>query len=79
MVGVPSSIAFDVSLPLDYWAGLFAGARGLLPAGLLDLAWVGIARLLRRKARCSRTTTGWLFVAYSVVLLFWGATFLRMV
>ncbi|MCR3752182.1 hypothetical protein [Lentzea californiensis] len=65
MVGVPSSTAFDVSLPL--------------PAGLLALAWVGIARLLRRKARCSRTTAGWLFVAYSVVLLFWRATFLRMV
>ncbi|MGW6442847.1 hypothetical protein [Lentzea sp. NPDC055074] len=83
MVGVPSSIAFDVSLPLDYWAGLFAGARGLLAlpplAGLLALAWLGVARLLRRKARCSRTTAGWLFVAYSVVLLFWGATSLRMV
>ena len=83
MAGVPSSIAFDVSLPLDYWAGLFAGARGLLSlpllAGLLALAWVEIARLLRREARCSRTTAGWLFVAYSVVLLFWGATFLRMV
>lgn len=82
MVGVPTSIAFDVPLPLDYWAGLFAGARGLLAlpllAGLLALVWAGVARLLRRKARCSRTTAGWLFVAYSVVLLFWGATVLRM-
>ncbi|MFD4668763.1 hypothetical protein ACFWNN_03460 [Lentzea sp. NPDC058450] len=83
MVGVPSGIAFDVSLPLDYWAGLFAGARGVLAlplvAGLVALVWIGTARLLRRKARCSRTTAGWLFVAYAVVLLFWGATFLRMV
>ncbi|MET9224587.1 hypothetical protein [Lentzea sp. NPDC003310] len=80
-VGVPTDLAFDVSLPLDYWAGLFAGARGLLAlplvAGLLALVWVGIARLLRRKARCSRTTAGWLFIAYSVVLLLWGATSLR--
>ncbi|MFD5828084.1 hypothetical protein [Lentzea sp. NPDC060358] len=83
MVGVPTRLAFDVPLPLDYWAGLFAGARGLLAmpvvAGVLALAWAGAARLLRRKARCSRTTAGWLFVAYSVVLLFWGATWLRVV
>ncbi|MFD9702422.1 hypothetical protein [Lentzea sp. NPDC059081] len=82
MVGVPSDLAFEEPLPLDYWAGLYAGVRGLLAlpvlALLVALVLAGVAWVRKRKATCSRTTVGWLFVGYSVFLLFWGATFLRM-
>ncbi|WP_309116381.1 hypothetical protein [Saccharothrix sp.] len=79
---IPSGFANDVVLPTDYWAGVYAGAYGVvvIPAvfvvGVLLLA-LG-AKLFKREKGPTETGFGWVLVGYSFLLLVWGSTLLRM-
>ncbi|GAA3463369.1 hypothetical protein GCM10018963_53820 [Saccharothrix longispora] len=78
-----SEYADDVSLPLDYWAGVYSGGSGMLVspvvAGVVALGWwLFVNKLAGREARPKTHHIGWMCIGYSVLLLVWGSTLLRM-
>ncbi|MEU5692552.1 hypothetical protein [Actinosynnema sp. NPDC020468] len=79
---LPFGWANDVSLPTDYWAGVFAGAWGVLAtplaAAVAALLWWLVTKVfLKREVEATEVAMGWLAVAYSFLLLVWGSTLLR--
>ncbi|MFD1149739.1 hypothetical protein [Saccharothrix hoggarensis] len=79
---VPTGYANDVLLPVDFWAGVYAGAYGMLlsPVALGVVAlgwWLLVTKLFKHKGEPSTETIGWICVGYSVLLLVWGSTLLR--
>ncbi|MEU4740426.1 hypothetical protein AB0G02_08125 [Actinosynnema sp. NPDC023658] len=80
---VPTRYANGISLPVDFWAGVYAGAYGVIatPLALCAVAlgwWLLVTKLLRRKGEPSHQAIGWMCVGYSALLLVWGSTLLRM-
>ncbi len=79
---IPTGIANDVALPVDFWAGVFAGTYGVaispLAAIVVVVLWTIAAKVLRVKDEPTNQTMGWMFVGYAALLLVWGSTLLRM-
>jgi hypothetical protein len=80
---VPIGWANDVALPTDFWAGLYAGAYGVaaLPLTVLVallLWWLVAVKLFKRTGDPGNAAMGWMSIAYATLLLFWGATLLRL-
>ncbi|MFD0200798.1 MULTISPECIES: hypothetical protein [Saccharothrix] len=78
----PTGYADGVSLPVDFWAGVYSGAYGLIlsPVALFALmgCWALFLKLTKRKQELSHQATGWICVGYATLLLVWGSTLLRM-
>jgi hypothetical protein len=79
---LPIGWAEGVTLPTDYWAGVFAGAYGVAasPLAFLVVAFVWwLVSLVVKPARAAKDgPAGWVFIGYGVLLLVWGSTLLRM-
>lgn len=79
----PTGVSAEVALPVDFWAGVYAGAYGVAFSPVALPAALGLTRLVRTKllkrspADPGSTAVGWVFVGYSVLLLVLGATWLR--
>ncbi|MBW4720082.1 hypothetical protein [Saccharothrix obliqua] len=77
---VPTGAADEVVLPVDFWAGVFAGAYGVVmspvAAIVVGLVWSLVLKL--RPGEPTGRAVGWAFVGYSALLLVWGSTLLRM-
>ncbi|MCE6993815.1 hypothetical protein LZG04_03170 [Saccharothrix sp. S26] len=79
---VPSSYANDISLPVDFWAGAYASAYGVvatpLALGVVALGWwLLVNKLAGHKEEPSSQAVGWICVGYATLLLVWGSTLLR--
>ncbi|MFT7838225.1 hypothetical protein Q5530_18985 [Saccharothrix sp. BKS2] len=79
---IPVGRAQTVVLPTDYWAGVFAGAYGIiatpLAIGVVALLWwLFVTKLAGRKGEPTKPQIGWICVAYATLLLVWGSTLLR--
>ncbi|MFI9009730.1 hypothetical protein ACIGNX_21110 [Actinosynnema sp. NPDC053489] len=80
---VPTGYADGISLPVDFWAGVYAGAYGVVAAplavGVVALGWwLLVTKLARRRGEPSHQAIGWICVGYAVLLLVWGSTLLRL-
>lgn len=79
---IPSGFANDVVLPTDYWAGVYAGAYGVLLVPVVFIAGVLLlalgAKLFKREKGPTETGFGWVLVGFSFLLLVWGSTLLRL-
>ncbi|MEU7531977.1 hypothetical protein AB0A74_40010 [Saccharothrix sp. NPDC042600] len=79
---IPSGFANDVVLPTDYWAGVYAGAYGVVMVPLVFIVGALLlalgAKLFKREKGPTETGFGWVLVGYSFLLLVWGSTLLRM-
>ncbi|MEU4446813.1 hypothetical protein AB0K14_36395 [Actinosynnema sp. NPDC050801] len=79
---LPVGWAEDIHLPTDYWAGVFAGAYGLLGSlvvfPVLALVLYPLSRVVRPLRDRSDQVVGWASIGYGVLLLVWGSTLLRM-
>ncbi|QQQ75017.1 hypothetical protein IOD16_28440 [Saccharothrix sp. 6-C] len=78
----PTGYANGISLPVDFWAGVYAGAYGVLltPVALGVVAlgwWLLVTKLAGRKGEPSHQAIGWICVGYAALLLVWGSTLLR--
>lgn len=78
----PSGYANGIRLPVDFWAGVYAGAYGtiLTPVALAVVAlgwWLLVNKLFGHKKEPSNQAVGWICVAYATLLLIWGSTLLR--
>ncbi len=79
----PSDYANDIRLPVDFWAGVYAGAYGViatpLAVGVVALGWwLLVNKLFGHKEEPSHQAIGWICVGYAALLLVWGSTLLRM-
>ncbi|MBB5805128.1 hypothetical protein F4560_004896 [Saccharothrix ecbatanensis] len=82
VVCVPTYYADGVSLPVDFWAGVYSGGYGVFAAppalGVAALGWWLVSGVvLKRKGRPTNQTVGWICVAYATLLLVLGSTLLR--
>lgn len=80
---IPTGYANDVVLPVDYWAGVYAGTYGVvaspLAAGVVALFWwLVVNKLAGHEDDPTKPQLGWICVGYSALLLVWGSTLLRM-
>lgn len=80
---VPTRYANRVSLPVDFWAGAYASAYGViatpLAAGVIALGWwLLVNKLAGHKADPTEQAVGWICVGYATLLLVWGSTLLRL-
>ncbi|CCH34116.1 hypothetical protein BN6_68790 [Saccharothrix espanaensis DSM 44229] len=80
---IPTGFANDVVLPIDYWAGVYAGAYGVAAVPLVffvvTLLWALTVKVLRIKnSDPTNKPVGWVLIAYSALLLVWGSSLLRM-
>ncbi|MFI9816472.1 hypothetical protein [Saccharothrix variisporea] len=79
---IPSGFANGVVLPTDYWAGVYAGAYGVVMVPLVFIAGALLltlgAKVLKREKGPTETGFGWVLVAYSFLLLIWGSSLLRL-
>lgn len=80
---VPTEYADEIVLPVDFWAGVYAGAYGVMLApvafGVVALGWWLLVTKPagRHKAEPSSQAVGWICVGYATLLLVWGSTLLR--
>ncbi|XVS63012.1 hypothetical protein ACQPYE_32855 [Actinosynnema sp. CA-299493] len=78
---LPIGWAEDVYLPTDYWAGVFAGAYGLLVSlvafPVMVLLWWLLSLVVKPLRDKPAQSVGWAFIGYGVLLLVWGSTLLR--
>ncbi|MFJ6672603.1 hypothetical protein ACIQMJ_15960 [Actinosynnema sp. NPDC091369] len=79
----PTGYANGISLPVDFWAGVYAGAYGVLlsPVALGVVAlgwWLLVNKLGGHKEEPSNQAVGWICVGYATLLLVWGSTLLRL-
>ncbi|MFE9749088.1 hypothetical protein ACFYOT_29620 [Saccharothrix saharensis] len=79
---LPTGYANDVSLPVDFWAGVYASAYGVMlsPVAFFALlgGWALVNKLAKRKKEPSSQAVGWTCVGYAALLLVWGSTLLRL-
>ncbi|GAB2986268.1 hypothetical protein GCM10027184_43270 [Saccharothrix stipae] len=79
---LPVGWAEDIYLPTDYWAGVFAGAYGLVGSlvvfPVVALVLYPLSRVVRSLRDKSDQVVGWASIGYGVLLLVWGSTLLRM-
>ncbi|MEJ2858874.1 MULTISPECIES: hypothetical protein [unclassified Saccharothrix] len=79
---IPSGFANDVVLPVDYWAGVYAGAYGVVMVPLVFIVGVLLlalgAKLFKREKGPTEVGFGWVLVGYSFLLLVWGSSLLRL-
>ncbi|MER5260804.1 hypothetical protein ABTZ99_01815 [Actinosynnema sp. NPDC002837] len=78
----PTGYANGISLPVDFWAGVYAGAYGVIltPVALGVVAlgwWLLVNKLAGHKAEPTNQAVGWICVGYATLLLVWGSTLLR--
>jgi hypothetical protein len=78
----PTQYANRISLPVDFWAGVYAGAYGVIltPVALGVVAlgwWLLVNKLAGHKQEPSHQAIGWICVGYATLLLIWGSTLLR--
>ncbi|QFZ22560.1 hypothetical protein [Saccharothrix syringae] len=82
LVCIPTNYANEQVLPVDYWAGVYASAYGVVAAPLalavIALLWWLVADKLLGHQGITKSQVGWLCVAYATLLLVWGSTLLRM-
>ncbi|ONI88502.1 hypothetical protein ALI22I_19335 [Saccharothrix sp. ALI-22-I] len=79
----PTEYANDVSLPVDFWAGVYAGAYGVIMSPLALIVaglgwWLLVNKLFGYKKELGHQAFGWICVGYATLLLIWGSTLLRM-
>ncbi|NUT98246.1 MAG: hypothetical protein HOY78_40165 [Saccharothrix sp.] len=78
---IPSGFANDVVLPTDYWAGVYAGAYGVVLIPVVFIAGIILvalgSKLLKREGP-TESAFGWVLVGYSFLLLVWGSSLLRL-
>ncbi|PSL58000.1 hypothetical protein B0I31_101214 [Saccharothrix carnea] len=79
----PTGYANGISLPVDFWAGVYAGAYGVIltPVALGVAAlgwWLLVNKLAGHKKEPSHQALGWMCVGYATLLLVWGSTLLRL-
>ena len=79
---IPTGYANGISLPVDFWAGVYAGAYGVIlsPVALGVVAlgwWLLVTKLAGHKKEPTSQAVGWICVGYAALLLVWGSTLLR--
>ncbi|MGW4112271.1 hypothetical protein ACWEFJ_15460 [Actinosynnema sp. NPDC004786] len=80
---VPTGYANGISLPVDFWAGVYASAYGVIATplvlGVVALFWwLLVTKLAGRKDGPGHQAVGWICVGYATLLLVWGSTLLRL-
>ena len=79
---IPTGYADGISLPVDFWAGVYAGAYGVILSPFVFFALMGIralvGKLTGRKVEPGNQAIGWICVGYATLLLVWGSTLLRL-
>ncbi|WP_367136762.1 hypothetical protein [Saccharothrix sp. HUAS TT1] len=81
-MAIPTSYANGIRLPVDFWAGAYASAYGVIlapvAAGVVALGWwLLVDKLFRHKGGATPKAIGWICVGYATLLLIWGSTLLR--
>ncbi|WP_156076930.1 hypothetical protein [Saccharothrix sp. NRRL B-16314] len=79
----PTGYADSIRLPVDFWAGVYAGAYGMVLSpvafGVVAVGWwLLVNKLFGYKEEPSNQAVGWILVGYATLLLVWGSTLLRM-